>query len=369
MNKNRNYLEKLRDKKQLEEIEFIHLLKNYTKEDFILAQEMAREIQKRVFGKKIYIRGLIELSSYCARDCYYCGIRRSNHNADRYRLTLDDILSCCMKGYDLGFRTFVLQGGEDSYYTDDLLVNIVSEIKSCYPDCAITLSLGERSYESYKKMKLAGADRYLLRHETGNPIHYEKLHPKEQTFTKRIQCLKNLKSLNYQVGTGFMVGSPGQTDEDLAKDMMLLKEMNPEMVGIGPFVPHQDTFFKNEPHGSVEKTLFLLSLIRIMLPETLIPSTTSLSSVDECGREKGILSGANVIMPNLSPMDVRKKYLLYDHKAYIGDEAAESLENLKVSMKKIGYVVVIHRGDSPIYTHYLNHAKTENQLIKGVQNV
>ncbi len=371
MNKNKAYLKKLRLTKKLDEVEFVDLLQNYTNDDFITAQEMARVIREEIYGRKIYIRGLIELSSYCAKDCYYCGIRRSNAHAERYRLTPTDVMSCCRKGYDLGFRTFVLQGGEDSYYTDDLLISMLGEIKVNYPDCAVTLSLGERSFESYRKLKLAGADRYLLRHETGNPIHYGELHPKEQTLEKRLQCLKDLKSLGYQVGTGFMVGSPGQTDEDLAKDMVLLQEMNPEMVGIGPFIPHQDTKFRDESHGSVEKTLFLLSLIRIMLPGTLIPSTTSLSSVDDQGREKGILSGANVIMPNLSPMDVREKYLLYDHKAYLGDEASESLENLKVSMKKIGYSVTIDRGDSEIksYTQPKNAAYIKDQLIKGVQNV
>lgn len=370
MNKNLVYLEKLRLTHRLEEVEYADLLENYTQEDFNRAQRMAREIREEVYGKKVYIRGLIELSSYCAKDCYYCGIRRSNTHAQRYRLNPEEVMSCCLKGYNLGFRTFVLQGGEDSYYTDDLLVPMIKEIKMLYPDCALTLSLGERSYSSYKKLKLAGADRYLLRHETGNPLHYGKLHPREQTLEMRLQCLWDLKSLGYQVGTGFMVGSPGQTNKDLAKDMMIFQEMNPEMVGIGPFVPHQDTKFKNEVHGSVEKTLFLLSLIRIMLPETLIPATTSLSSVDGQGREKGILAGANVIMPNLSPMEVREKYLLYDHKAYLGDEAAESLENLKKSMEKIGYHVAIHRGDSENKNKVrpINVANVEEHC-KGEQNV
>ena len=368
MSKNKAYLQKLRHTNKLDETEFADLIKTYTKDDFITAQEIAREIRKEVYGTKVYIRGLIELSSYCAKDCYYCGIRRSNTHAARYRLTPSEVISCCRKGYELGFRTFVLQGGEDAYYTDELLISMMREIKEVFPDCAITLSLGERCFMSYKKLKLAGADRYLLRHETANPDHYGRLHPKEQTWEKRLQCLKNLKNLGYQVGTGFMVGSPGQTDDDLAKDMVLLSEMNPEMVGIGPFIPHQDTRFRDEAHGSVEKTLFLLSLIRIMLPGTLIPSTTSLSSVDNKGREKGILSGANVIMPNLSPLEVREKYLLYDHKAYLGDEASESLENLKVSMNKIGYNVTIHRGDSEIksYIHYKETINSGDQLIKGV---
>lgn len=371
MSDNSIYLKKLRDTNKLDEAEFIQLLETYTNEEFLLAQRMAREIREEIYGTKIFIRGLIELSSYCVKDCYYCGIRKSNLKAQRYRLNIEQVMSCCFKGYGLGFRTFVLQGGEDPYYTDELMVEMVSEIKKKYPDCAITLSLGERSFDSYQKLKKAGADRYLLRHETGSALHYGILHPLDQSLEKRLQCLKDLRSLGFQVGTGFMVGSPGQTDRDLAKDMMILQDMDPEMVGIGPFVPHEDTIFRKVSHGSVEKTLFLVSLIRIMLPRTLIPSTTSLSSVDGKGREKGILSGANVIMPNLSPMDVREKYLLYNHKAYVGDEASESLENLKVAMKKIGYQVVIDRGDSETkkYIEKLNLLCTETKAIKGVQNV
>lgn len=351
MSENKRYLEKLKRDNRLEEIEFKNLLETFTPQDFDLAQTMARKIRKEVYGNDIFIRGLIELSSYCAKDCYYCGIRKSNKKAQRYRLNVNDVMSCCIKGYHLGFRTFVLQGGEDLFYTDEILVKMVSDIKEKYPDCAVTLSLGERSYKSYKKLKDAGADRYLLRHETGSAEHYQALHPSEQSLDQRLQCLEDLRSLGFQVGTGFMVGSPKQTDSDLAKDLIILQQLNPEMVGIGPFVPHEDTIFCNENHGSVRKTLFLLSLIRIMLPNTLIPSTTSLSSVDDKGREKGVLSGANVIMPNLSPMDVREKYLLYNHKAYVGDEASESLENLKGSMKKIGYQVVIDRGDSKSKTY------------------
>lgn len=371
VSKNRLYLDKLKNRNKLEEIEFVHLLESYTKEEFLQAQKMARQIREKIYGKKIYIRGLIELSSYCAKDCYYCGIRKSNLKAQRYRLNIEQVMSCCLKGYTLGFRTFVLQGGEDPYYTDEIMVEMVSEIKRKYPDCAITLSLGERSFDSYQKLKKAGADRYLLRHETGSALHYQSLHPLDQSLEKRLHCLKELRKLGFQVGTGFMVGSPGQTDRDLAKDMIILQELDPEMVGIGPFIPHEDTIFKDEDHGSVEKTLFLLSLIRIMLPNTLIPSTTSLSSVDGKGREKGILSGANVIMPNLSPMDVREKYLLYNHKAYVGDEASESLENLKSSMKKIGYQVVIDRGDSENTSYFknFNADDCDAKAIKGVQNV
>ena len=266
--------------------------------------------------------------------------------AERYRLSKEEILECCEHGYELGFRTFVLQGGEDGYYTDERVAEIVSEMKENHPDCAITLSIGEKSYESYQKFFEAGADRYLLRHETYNCEHYAKLHPAELSAEVRQQCLWNLKKIGYQVGTGFMVGSPFQTAEHLAEDMLFIKELNPQMIGIGPFVPHHDTPFAKEQGGTLELTLFMLGLLRLMIPKALIPSTTALGTIDPNGRELGILAGANVVMPNLSPRNVRKKYLLYDNKICTGDEAAESLENLKIRMKKINYDIVVSRGDS-----------------------
>ena len=284
--------------------------------------------------------------NYCKNDCLYCGIRRGNKNAERYRLRKEEILECCEHGYELGFRTFVLQGGEDGYYTDERVAEIVSEMKENHPDCAITLSIGEKSYESYQKFFEAGADRYLLRHETYNCEHYAKLHPAELSAEVRQQCLWNLKKIGYQVGTGFMVGSPFQTAEHLAEDMLFIKELNPQMIGIGPFVPHRDTPFAKEQGGTLELTLFMLGLLRLMIPKALIPSTTALGTIDPNGRELGILAGANVVMPNLSPRNVREKYLLYDNKICTGDEAAESLENLKIRMKKINYDIVVSRGDS-----------------------
>ena len=293
----------------------------------------------------MYTRGLIEFTNYCKNDCYYCGIRRSNPNAKRYRLTEEEILACCENGYELGFRTFVLQGGEDPYFNDDRMVDIVRKIRAGYPDCAITLSIGEKSYESYKRFREAGADRYLLRHETANDVHYRKLHPEEMRLEARKQCLYDLKTLGYQVGAGFMVGSPGQTAETLADDLVFLKELNPEMVGIGPFIPHHDTKFADEPAGSVELTLFLLSVLRIILPKCLLPATTALGTADPRGREKGLLAGANVVMPNLSPVKDRKKYELYDNKICTGDEAAECRVCLKNRVKSVGFELVEDRGD------------------------
>ena len=308
--------------------------------------ERARKYQHKYYGNGIFIRGLIEISNICKNNCYYCGIRRDNKNASRYRLSNEQILECCDKGYKLGYRTFVMQGGEDGYFSDEVMTDIISTIKSRYSDCAVTLSLGERSYESYRRMYEAGADRYLLRHETADNEHYRMLHPKVLSLEERKQCLFNLKEIGYQVGTGFMVGSPGQTITNIAKDLLFLEELKPQMVGIGPFIPHHDTVFAQNNAGSVELTIYLIALIRLLLPKALIPATTALGTLDPKGREKGIMAGANVIMPNLSPVSVREKYSLYDNKLCTGDEDAAYKKNLEERMKKIGYEVLTGRGDA-----------------------
>ena len=345
MSTTKTLIQKLNQEKQLTKAEWIYLIENRDEETAKYLFELARSIQIRHFGNKIYTRGLIEFTNYCKNNCLYCGIRRDNRAADRYRLTLEQILECCKTGYELGFRTFVLQGGEDGYYTDERMVEIIHTIKKNYPDCAITLSLGERSYESYQRMYEAGADRYLLRHETADETHYNHLHPPELSAGNRKQCLYNLKKIGYQTGTGFMVGSPGQTAECLAEDMMFIRELNPHMVGIGPFVPHHETPFAKEPGGTVELTLYMLGLLRVMLPNVLLPATTALGTIDPKGREKGVLAGANVVMPNLSPVGVRKKYELYDNKICTGDEAAECRQCLNRRMASIGYELTVDRGD------------------------
>lgn len=324
--------------------EYLYLIKNRNN-CFEYLFEKARKVCDNVYGKNIYIRGLIEFTNYCKNNCLYCGIRRDNKKAERYRLEPDSIVKCANLGYELGFRTFVLQGGEDGYYTDEILCNIIMQIKLNHPDSAITLSIGERSLESYKILKQAGADRYLLRHETASEVHYQKIHPKEMSFKNRIKCLENLKMLDYQVGCGFMVGAPYQTEEDLANELIFLKRIKPHMCGIGPFIPHKDTPFKFEKSGTVELTLFMLGLIRLTLPNVLLPATTALGTIDPLGREKGIKAGANVVMPNLTPVDARKKYMLYDNKICTGDEAAQCIECLKNRIKNTGYEIVVSRGD------------------------
>lgn len=309
------------------------------------SESLARERALAAFGNRIYIRGLIEFTNYCRNNCLYCGIRSGNENASRYRLTKDEILECCREGYGLGFRTFVLQGGEDPFYTDDMLADIVSSMRARYSDCALTLSMGERSRESYQRLYDAGANRYLLRHETADPKHYAMLHPESLSLENRKRCLRDLKEIGYQTGSGFMVGSPYQTPENLANDLLFLAELQPEMIGIGPFIPHADTPMAGFPPGDVDLTLFLLSLVRLMLPRALIPSTTALGTRDAAGREKGILCGANVVMPNLSPLSVRKKYLLYNDKICTEAEAAEHLDELQRRMRAIGYTIVYERGD------------------------
>ena len=342
----RPLLEQLEQDSVLPEEAFVELLSNRTDEDERYAAERARKIADAIYGKKIYIRGLIEFTNYCKNNCYYCGIQRENRNAQRYRLSEEDILACCKEGYALGFRTFVLQGGEDPYYTDEKIVQIVKKIKTSFPDCAITLSIGEREREEYEAYFAAGANRFLLRHETANEAHYRTLHPAELDLNHRKACLRNLKKIGYQVGSGIMVGSPGQTAEHLAEDLLFLKELNPHMIGIGPFIPQKDTPFREEKAGTLELTLFLLGLLRLMLPKVLLPSTTALSTIHPDGRKMGILAGANVVMPNLSPQENRKLYSLYDNKRSMGDEAAEGLALLKAEMESIGYRVVSARGDS-----------------------
>lgn len=338
-------IEKLYKTNNLSRDELITLIsQNINKADPKLL-EAASKVREAYYDKKVFFRGLIELSNYCKNDCYYCGIRKSNSNAHRYRLSEEEIMSCCKNGYDLGFRTFVLQGGEDGYYTDDKIVAIVKHIKKEYPDCAVTLSLGEKSYETYKKYYDAGADRYLLRHETATDEHYSKLHPPKMTFKTRKQCLYDLKEIGFQTGAGLMVGSPYQTIENLADDLLFLKELDPEMVGIGPFIPHQDTPFAKEKSGTLEATIAVLAITRLLLPKALIPATTALGTIDQLGREKGFNAGANVVMPNLSPISVRKDYSLYDNKICTDDEAAECRECISGRIKRTGFTPDLSRGD------------------------
>ena len=345
MNKLFDIIDKLETTRSLSLEEYRSIIEGFSPEISEYTAKKAVEKRKSVYGNDVYIRGLIEVSNICKNDCYYCGIRRSNKKCERYRLTKEDILGSAKQGYELGFRTFVLQGGEDAVFTDEFLADIIKSLKSNHPDCAITLSLGERSFESYKTLKSAGADRYLLRHETADKEHYEKLHPKEMSYQNRMDCLKNLKSLGYQVGCGFMVGSPYQTSLTLAKDLKFIETFAPAMCGIGPYLTHKDTPFKDMPSGSLELTLYLLSVIRLIDPGILLPATTALGTVHPKGREMGISAGANVVMPNLSPVRVRKKYELYDNKICTGEEAAECKLCLTRRIQSVGYQIVTHRGD------------------------
>lgn len=305
----------------------------------------ADEMRRIQYGKNVYLRGLIEISSYCKNDCLYCGIRCSNKDAQRYRLTAEDIMKCCEMGYSLGYRTFVLQGGEDSFFDDDYLVRVITDVKNRYADCAVTLSLGERSFESYRRLKEAGADRYLLRQEAADEELYGRLHPSWMSLENRKKCLFELKELGFQVGCGFMVGAPSQTVENIISDLRFMQELMPSMIGIGPFIPHHATPFSKEKAGTLEETLRLVSILRLMFHKALIPSTTSLGTISPMGRELGLQAGANVVMPNLSPVDVRKKYELYDNKICTGEEAAECRVCLENRIKNAGYQIKESRGD------------------------
>lgn len=332
---------------------------NATKEELIYVLDKINEDEKdylikksdklrtRYYDNKVYMRGLIEFTNYCVRNCKYCGIRSDNSKADRYRLSLEEILECAAIGNRFGYKTFVLQGGEDPYFTDERMVKIIQAIKEKYPENAITLSIGERSYESYKRMFEAGADRYLLRHETATKKLYESLHP-NASYENRVQCLYNLKEIGYEVGAGFMIGLPNQSNEDLVNDLLFIKKLNPHMCGIGPFIPQKDTPLRNEIGGTVEKTMIMLALLRLMVPKAMLPATTALGSIDPLGREKGLKAGANVVMPNLSPKQVRDKYALYDGKICTGDEAAECRNCIERIINLSGYKVEIGRGDSVI---------------------
>lgn len=343
-------IDKLKANNSIEKQELFYLVQNINDEEMIYLFSKSRETAEKSYSNKVFMRGLIEFTSYCGNDCYYCGIRSSNKNVERYRLSTEDIMKCCEAGYELGYRTFVLQGGEDMYYTDDRVVELVKSVKANYPDCAVTLSIGEKSYESYKKYYEAGADRYLLRHETADEEHYRKLHPKSMSLSNRKKCLYNLKEIGYQVGAGFMVGTPYQTFENLVNDLLFLKELDPHMVGVGPFIPHKDTEYKDEKQGSLKMTLLMIALTRLLLPKALITSTTALGTIDPLGREKGLLAGANVVMPNLSPINVRDKYLLYDNKICTGDEAAECRHCMEMRIQSAGFKVDLSRGDNLQWT-------------------
>ena len=338
-------IERLDGGERLSSAEFRRLLEASDGESDALLRDKAVAKRKEIYNNAVFVRGLIEISSYCKNNCYYCGIRGSNPKAERYRLAPEDILACCREGWALGFRTFVLQGGEDPWFTDERLCPLLRQIKAEFPDCAVTLSLGERSRESYQRLYDAGADRYLLRHETADQAHYEYLHPASLSWAHRMDCLRALKEIGYQVGCGFMVGSPGQTAWELAKDLKFIEEFRPAMCGIGPFIPHKDTPFGDKTAGSVELSCYLLSILRLIQPNLLLPATTALGTLDPLGREKGIQAGANVVMPNLSPVSVRKKYMLYDNKICTGEESAQCRGCLSARMAGIGYELAVDRGD------------------------
>lgn len=343
----KQYIDELYQRNDLEEEKLLYLLDHIQEEEILYLQKKALHTKEKYYGKKIYLRALIEFTNYCKRECRYCGINRYNRKVERYRLSEEEILRTCEEAKKLGFHTFVLQGGEDVYFQDEVLVPLLQKIKEKYPDIALTLSVGERSYESYQVLKKAGVDRFLLRHETIIPEVYRQLHPQSELQT-RLDCLENLKTLGYQIGAGFMVGLPGYENKDYVKDLLFLKQLSPHMTGIGPFIPHHDTELKNEKAGSVEKTIIILALVRLLLPKVLLPATTALGTVSEDGRLRGFASGANVVMPNITPMEYREKYTLYNGKKNTGEEAAESLRQICQMIEKNTYEVDMGRGDSKV---------------------
>ena len=342
---NRELIDKLNKEHALGREEWEQIFGTWTPYDLQYAARLSQCVTLERFGRKIYFRGIVEFTNICKNDCYYCGIRCGNANAARYRLDEEDILKCCEDGYAHGFRTFVLQGGEDPYFDTERMCGIVRAISGRFPDCAVTLSIGELGREDYQALYDAGARRYLLRHETADPAHYRMLHPEGMSLENRMRCLRDLKEIGYQTGCGIMIGTPGQSPATLAEDMLFMEDLQPEMIGLGPFIPHKDTPFRDEPAGSVDLTLLVIALCRLMLPDALIPSTTALGTAEAEGRQKGVLAGCNVVMPNLSPMEVRKKYMLYDGKAGTDMSAEAGIATLRRQMEEIGYEVVVGRGD------------------------
>ncbi len=339
-------IDKLKQNNCLERFEYQYILDNIDREAFVYLSKQSREVTNASYGKFVYMRGLIEFSNYCKQDCNYCGIRASNSKAKRYRLNKAQILECCDEGYRLGYRTFVLQGGEDPHFTREVLVDLIRTIKAKYPKTALTLSLGERSYEDYAAFYEAGANRYLLRHETASKRLYEYLHPSAMSFENRMECLHNLKKIGFQVGAGFMVNTPTQTNADLVEDLLFLQEFKPAMCGIGPYLSHDDTPLNNQNNGTVDQTIVLVSLVRLMHPNCLLPSTTALGTLESIGREKALKAGANVVMPNLSPTNVRELYEIYQDKICTGDEAAHCRNCIEAKINTIGLIVDMQRGDT-----------------------
>lgn len=339
-------IDKLEQTNRLGYDEYLYILNNITSDDALYLQAKSRNVTNSTYGEVVFMRGLIEFTNFCTKDCKYCGIRKSNSKVDRYRLSLEQILDCCREGYRLGYRTYVLQGGEDAHFTKDAMVEVIAAIRSEFPDCAITISLGERSYEDYVAFYQAGANRYLLRHETASKRLYNYLHPESMSFENRMQCLVNLKEIGFQTGAGFMVHTPTQTNEDLVEDLLFLQDFKPAMCGIGPYLSHDDTPLANNENGSVEETIVMVSLVRLMLPNCLLPSTTALGTLEKIGREKALKAGANVVMPNLSPVNVREKYEIYQDKICTGDEAAHCRNCIEGKINTIGLTVDMSRGDS-----------------------
>ncbi len=362
MSKLFSLIDRLEIEHRLELSEYGELIEGQSPELSEYAAKKADRVRREIYGTDIYIRGLIEIGNVCRNDCLYCGIRKSNRTCIRYSLTDEQIMACCREGYELGFRTFVLQGGE-GVFSVDRICSLVEEIKKNYPDCAVTLSLGEYERSDFQKMFDSGADRYLLRHETADREHYERLHAGGMSFDNRMRCLKDLKEIGFQTGCGFMVGSPYQTAECIAKDLKFIEEFQPQMCGIGPFIPQKDTPFGGMPPGTCEQTVFLLSLIRLIKPDILLPATTALGTIDKNGREKGIMAGANVVMPNLSPVAERKKYALYDNKLCTDEESAQCRRELEKRMNAVGYEVVTARGD--IIPNGGKESELQSKIIKG----
>lgn len=314
--------------------EIIEILKDESKNDWLFS--LADKIRHDNVGDGVHLRGLIEFSNICKRSCKYCGLRAADKFIDRYRISSDEIVSYAEHAVKTGYKTIVLQSGEDEYFTTDRICEIISRIKKL--GAALTLSIGERSFEDYKAFKESGADRYLIRIETTDRNLYKKMHP-HMDFDNRLRCLKDLKTLGYEVGTGCLVGLPEQSIDSLADDILFFKEIDADMVGIGPFIPHPHTPLKDASNGSFILALKVMALTRILLPDINIPATTAMETLNPNGRIIALKSGANVVMPNVTTTEYRAKYEIYPNKICINENPDKCRECISAKIKSIGRTV------------------------------
>jgi biotin synthase len=337
-------LDSILKKEELSREEIIYLLSLTEKEDQKKLFDHADKVRSLYCGDEVHLRGIIEISNFCDQNCVYCGLRQDNSSLERYRMTPEEIIKTASVISGLGIFTIVLQSGEDKHFDCDIISYLIYQIKQS-ANVAITLSLGERSFDEYRTWKIAGADRYLLKHETANPHLYSNYHFK-QDLNERIEHLTFLKSIGFQIGSGNLIGLFKQTVEDIADDILLCKKLDLDMAAFGPFIPSPNTPYANKSAGSAELTLSTMAVARLVLKKVHIPATTALDTIDPIGRERGLTAGANVVMPDLTPFPYRSNYQIYPGKRGSQDDPLESTNRLQKRIEALGRTISYKRGDS-----------------------